>query len=72
MRKDADFNIEDRIATYYQVSGELEAVFQTWQEYIKAETLTTRLVGDEPLAYAYRGRLTVDGETLVLGVQRYK
>jgi predicted nucleotide-binding protein (sugar kinase/HSP70/actin superfamily) len=44
MRKDADFNIEDRIATYYQVSGELEAVFQTWQEYIKAETLTTRLV----------------------------
>jgi len=72
MRKDADFNIEDRIATYYQVSGELEAVFQTWQEYIKAETLTTRLVGDEPPADAYRERLTVDGETLVLGVQRYK
>ena len=44
MRKDAGFDISDRIITYYQVTGEFTHVFQEWADYIQAETLTTQLV----------------------------
>ena len=70
MRKNADFNIEDRITTYYQTEDELEAVFQTWQEYIQAETLTTELKAGEPPADAYTEEHTVGGQPLKLGILR--
>ena len=37
IRKDAGFNIEDRITTFYVASGEMAQVLQTWSEYIIAE-----------------------------------
>ena len=43
MRKKADFNIEDRITTWYQAEGDLADVFSTWGDYIASETLTTSL-----------------------------
>lgn len=70
MRKDAGFNIEDRITTYYQASGEMAQVLQTWSEYIKAETLSTGLLGGEGPEGAYRETHQVDGETLGLAVKR--
>ena len=56
MRKDAGFNIEDRITTFYQASGEMAQVLQTWSEYIKAETLSTELLAGEGDEGAYRKR----------------
>ncbi len=47
MRKEAGFDIADRITTYYQAEGEFEVVFEEWSEYIKSETLTTELVAGE-------------------------
>ncbi len=70
MRKSAGFDIADRITTYYQTSGELATVFQLWEGYIKAETLTTRLVAGEPTESAYRELHTIEGLELTLGVQR--
>ncbi|MFO7625029.1 MAG: class I tRNA ligase family protein [Anaerolineales bacterium] len=70
MRKDAGFNIEDRITTYYQASGEMAQVLQTWSEYIKAETLSTELLDGEGDEGAYRETHQVDGETLTLAVKR--
>ncbi len=70
MRKDAGFNIEDRITTYYQASGEMAQVLQTWSEYIKAETLSTELLDGEGDEGAYRETHQVDGETLALAVKR--
>ena len=70
MRKKAGFNIEDRIATYYTASGEVAAVFKTWGDYIKAETLTIDLVEAEPPVEAYREEQKVEGEVVVLGVRR--
>jgi isoleucyl-tRNA synthetase len=70
MRKDAGFNIEDRITTYYQAEGDLEAIFQTWGEYIKAETLTTRLVKGAPDEGSYQESHQIDGHTVLLGVKR--
>ena len=39
MRKKADFNIEDRISTYFVAAGEVAEVFKTWSEYIKIRNI---------------------------------
>jgi len=70
MRKAAGFDIADRITTWYQGSEELAAVFRDWGDYIQAETLTTHLVAGTPLESAYCETHNIDGEQLVIGVQR--
>ena len=70
MRKNADFNIEDRITTYYQTDGELAAVISAWADYIQAETLTTQLVNDGPPAEAYTETHKLSGLEVTLGVKR--
>ena len=69
MRKAADFDISDRITTYYQTAGDLVDVFQNWGDYIKSETLTRELVPGEPPEDAYTETQTVDDQELVLGVK---
>jgi len=68
MRKDAGFNIEDRITTYYQTSGEMAEVFQTWGDYIRAETLSTQLTAAQPPSSAYVETHDIEGVSLTLGV----
>ncbi len=68
MRKDAGFDIADRITTYYAARGELSQVFETWGDYFKAETLTTELVAGDPPEGAYAETLKVEGETITLGL----
>jgi isoleucyl-tRNA synthetase len=70
MRKEAGFDIADRIITSYQAQEELASVFQAWSDYIQAETLTTRLLDAPPQDGAYVEEHQVDGETLTLGVKR--
>ena len=70
MRKNAGFNIEDRITTCYQAEGLLKDVFTTWGEYIASETLTTRLLDAPPLEGAYVEEHTLEGEKLILAVKR--
>jgi isoleucyl-tRNA synthetase len=70
MRKDAGFNIEDRITTWYQADGELAQVFQQWSAYIQSETLTTALNAGQPGDGAYREEHNLDGSTLVLGIKQ--
>ncbi len=70
MRKDAGFEISDRITTFYQAQGDLAEVFTSWAEYIQAETLSTRLAAGAPPEGAYQETQNVDGQTLVLGVKR--
>jgi isoleucyl-tRNA synthetase len=70
MRKDAGFEIDDRITLYYLSAGELEGVFKGWAGYIQSETLSTRLVPGEIPAEAYGETHTIDGLTLKLAVQR--
>jgi len=68
MRKNAEFNIEDRITTHYVVEADLSEVFQSWGDYIKAETLSTELVSGDPPASAYIENHKIEGQTLTLGV----
>jgi len=77
-RKNADFNIEDRITTWYVASGDpstgsghgLAEVFQAWGDYIKAETLTTELVAGEPPKEAFVETHKVEGQEFTIGVKQ--
>ena len=70
MRKKAAFNIEDRISTWYQAEGDLAEVFTTWGAYIAAETLTTHLQSGPAPAGAYTETHDIDGQSILLAVQR--
>jgi isoleucyl-tRNA synthetase len=70
MRKDAGFEIADRITTYYQAQNEMAAVFVAWAEYIQAETLSTALVSGQAPSGAYAETQNVEGQALALAVRR--
>jgi isoleucyl-tRNA synthetase len=70
MRKNAGFNIEDRITTYYVAEGELAEVLSAWSAYLCAETLTTQLVAGAPVEGAYVEEHKIEGMALILGVKR--
>ncbi|UYN90898.1 MAG: class I tRNA ligase family protein [Anaerolineales bacterium] len=70
MRKKADFNIEDRIHTYYAAEGELAAVLAEWAETIKSETLSLELSAGPAPAGAYSEEHKVDGATVTLAVEK--
>jgi isoleucyl-tRNA synthetase len=69
-RKNADFNIEDRIKTWYVTSNELIDVFASWGEYIQSETLTTELVAGEPPADAFIETHKIEGQQLKIGIKQ--
>ena len=70
MRKNAAFNIEDRIQTYYQAAGDLKDVFESWGDYIQAETLSTELIPSEPPKDAHVETHKIDDAQVTLGVKR--
>jgi isoleucyl-tRNA synthetase len=70
MRKEAGFNIEDRITTWYLADGELVEVIDAWGEYIRSETLSGELLAGKPPADAYRETHSVDGASITLAVRR--
>ena len=69
-RKNADFNIEDRIKTWYVASAELDKIFADWGEYIKSETLTTELTAGESASDAFVEDHKIDGFDVKIGVKR--
>ena len=69
-RKEADFNIEDRIKTWYLAGDDLADVIQTWREYIQNETLTTELFAGEPPDEAHVETHKVDGSELKIGIKQ--
>jgi len=71
MRKEAGFNIEDRITTWYQTeSASLAEVMEGWRDYICQETLTTTLRRASPPQGAYQEQHKLEGEEILLAVQR--
>jgi len=70
MRKEAGFDISDRITTYYQAGGEFGRVFRDWAAYIQAETLSSALVEGPAPDTAYCETHNLEGEELVIGLTR--
>jgi len=53
LRKQAGFNIEDRIKTWFSSGDVLAGVIEDWRAYIKAETLSVELVRGEAERQAF-------------------
>ncbi|MBI1881528.1 MAG: class I tRNA ligase family protein, partial [Chloroflexi bacterium] len=70
MRKDAGFDIADKIVVYYQAEGAVHAVFKQWADYIKAETLATEIDHQLIPEAAFQRKEKVDSLDVMLGVKR--
>jgi isoleucyl-tRNA synthetase len=76
LRKDADYDIADTIAVRYVASDKLMQAIQQFGDYIKSETLATRLEAGEPnngyfaRKYSAEDKSDIDGEMLHVGVMR--
>ena len=70
LRKEAGFNMDDRIVTTYQAEGELAEAIETWHDFIAAETLSVELRAGPPDEGATVGEDQVGGHSLGLGVHR--
>jgi isoleucyl-tRNA synthetase len=70
LRRDAGFDISDRITTYWQSDEDVRLVLAAHEEYIRSETLSLALVEGAPPAGAHSEEQSVDGHALTLGVQR--
>ena len=71
LRRAADFEVTDRIVTYYQAPEEIDRVMKGgFAEYIRQETLSEDLVGGTPQDGAKTETLKVEGMEVTLGVRR--
>ncbi len=70
LRKEANFDINDHIETYYRGDPEIVEVFQEEAEYIKAETLSDQLQEGTPPDDAKNGSYEIGELQLLLGLRR--
>ena len=70
MRKEAGFQIEDYISTYYQADAEVASVFERFSGYIAQETLSRTLEYGTGPSGAYSEEFDLDGHHVVLAVAR--
>lgn len=70
MRRNAAFNISDRIRIYYHTDPELAQIIQDFADYIQRETLAVELVDHDPPDNCYQDKLHLAGHSLHLGVAR--
>jgi isoleucyl-tRNA synthetase len=72
MRRQADFDIADRIITYYQGDEKISAVMQEHDSYISRETLSADILNELPDEEACTESFKLEGHEVVLGVKRQK
>ena len=70
LRKDAGFEIADRIAVTFAGDAEVARVLTGYAAYVQAETLALDLREGEPQPGAHAETQTVDGREVTLGVRR--
>jgi isoleucyl-tRNA synthetase len=70
LRKQAEYDIADRIAIVYQVSPKLEAAIRMFDEYIRTETLATRLSKAPVTTDMQTLEDEFDGENMKIGIHK--
>ena len=71
LRRAADFEVTDRIVTYYQAPDEIASVLTgSFSSYIREETLSQELIPGAPQDGANSETAKVDGVEVTLGVKR--
>jgi len=69
MRKEAGFEVMDRIHIYADATSEMQSAIKQMQNYIKKETLSLAIYMDE-VKGDYTKAWTIDGQTVDIGVAR--
>jgi isoleucyl-tRNA synthetase len=72
LRKEADFDLDDRIVTMYRAEDDLATAIDAWHDYIASETLSVELkeVPPEEEQVAALAEHEVEGHWIKLGVRR--
>ena len=70
LRKTANFDITDRIVTYYQGPEEVDLVMREHAGYISQETLSDELISGVPAEDARAETQKIEGMEVTLGVKR--
>jgi len=70
MRREAGFDLADRITTWYEAAPEVARVIHSQAAYIQGETLTTELVAGVPPAGTHSARHDLDGASVALSIRR--
>jgi isoleucyl-tRNA synthetase len=70
LRKDAGFELSDRIETSYQATGDVAQAIATWADYIKAETLSVALEPSEAPVGEKSESFKLDGQPVTVAVKR--
>ena len=70
LRKSAELDVADRIELFFEASAGLRSAIEAHEEYITAETLTSKLVFDRPPEDASVVEDEFDGETVRAGLLR--
>ncbi|HEX3051376.1 MAG TPA: class I tRNA ligase family protein, partial [Aggregatilineaceae bacterium] len=70
LRKDADFDISDRITITYDATDRLREAVHNFGDYIRRETLADHLT--ESVNGGHSGQFEFDGETVTIAVQQVK
>ena len=68
-RKQADFDISDRIILVYQATPSLQAAIEAHRVYIMEETLTVEMSEANPAAGMFSGTTSFEGEEATLGIK---
>ncbi|MEM2272723.1 MAG: isoleucine--tRNA ligase [Candidatus Bathyarchaeia archaeon] len=69
-RKEAGFNIADQIEMYYEAGPILKEVFESFWEYIAAETLSVVIREGKPNIEAHQATYQLSGETLTIWLRK--
>jgi isoleucyl-tRNA synthetase len=68
LRKDADFQIEDKIITHYEGDADLTRVLQEFSEYVRQETLSLELKEGRGPEASYAGEFEIDGKSITFHI----
>ena len=68
MRKEADFEVTDKIKVYYDGTEKAEAVFEKYAKEIGEEVLATEVVKETPAGYTKEWN--INGENVAMGVEK--
>ncbi|MCK4403223.1 MAG: isoleucine--tRNA ligase [Dehalococcoidia bacterium] len=70
MRRAANFDVADYIASYYQAEESIERVIAAFGDYIKLETLSRELIAGFPPNGAYTEKYRISNSDVLLAIKR--
>lgn len=71
LRKEAEYNVDDRIYVYVQTSGELDSAVLAHADYIKRETLALELQDSGDFEWDKEVKDTIDGVEVKIAVRKH-